>query len=156
MEGFGISFAVIGLYWISHHTIFRYIVAVDRRLIFLNLLILGTIAFLPYPTALLSSRTSQAASVIFYAVCCSATGLAEAACWLHATRRGADLAVPTAARVRRRYLLLIMRIPVVFLLSVPVALFSPVLAQYLWILSWVAGLIVNRLLPLADTREEIG
>ena len=51
---FGISFAVIGLFWLGHHGIFRHIVALDRALISINLLFLGTIALLPYPTALLN------------------------------------------------------------------------------------------------------
>jgi uncharacterized membrane protein len=128
MRSFGISFAVIGIFWLSHHAMFRYITAVGRRLILLNLLFLGTIAFLPYPTELLSSG-NQAPAVIFYAACCSAAGLAEAACWLYATRPGADLAAPAAA---------------------------PALATYLWILIWIAGLAVSRLAPLGDTRAEIG
>src|SRR5262245_29583651 len=40
--GFAISFAVIGVFWVGHHSIFRYITAFDRRLILLNLLFLGT------------------------------------------------------------------------------------------------------------------
>ena len=68
--GFAISFLVIGLFWMGHHRLFRYITALDRPLIFLNLLFLGTIAFLPYPTALLfASSTSQVAATVFYAAC---------------------------------------------------------------------------------------
>ena len=65
---FGISFVVIGLFWLGHHHLFRYITALDRRLILLNLLFLGTIAFLPYPTALLSAtQGDHADSTAFYA-----------------------------------------------------------------------------------------
>ena len=53
--GFVLSFLVIGLFWIGHHSIFRHIIALDRLLILINLLFLGTIAFLPYPTALLGA-----------------------------------------------------------------------------------------------------
>jgi uncharacterized membrane protein len=48
--GFAISFGVIGIFWVGHHSIFRYINAFDRRLILLNLFFLGIIAFLPFPT----------------------------------------------------------------------------------------------------------
>ena len=58
---FAISFLVIGLFWMGHHRMFRYITALDRPIIFLNLLFLGTIAFLPYPTALLFAGNDQAA-----------------------------------------------------------------------------------------------
>ena len=66
---FTISFLVIGLFWMGHHRLFRYITALDRSLIFLNLLFLGTIAFLPYPTALLfAGNTKSPAAPVFYAV----------------------------------------------------------------------------------------
>jgi len=67
---FAISFLVIGLFWMGHHRLFRYIAALDRRLIFINLLFLGTIAFLPYPTALLfAGGTRQTTGPVFYAAC---------------------------------------------------------------------------------------
>ena len=54
MLSFAISFAVIGLFWIGHHSLSRYIAAFDRGLMTINLLFLGTIAFMPYPTQLLN------------------------------------------------------------------------------------------------------
>ena len=75
--GFGISFAVIGLFWLGHHAIFRYITALDRRLITINLIFLGFIALLPYPTRLLSLRhvgSPNPTPVVFYAACCAAAG----------------------------------------------------------------------------------
>ena len=150
---FAISFAVIGLFWLGHNSLFRHIVAFDRPLMLLNLLFLGTIAFLPFPTALLGrTSTSQAPAVIFYALCCSAAGLVEAAVWMYGTRPGGDLAAPSAAQVRLPYLLQTVRAPVIFLLSIPVALYSPTLATYTWILIYVAGVVLGRLVP-ADQRK---
>src|SRR5205823_9086867 len=84
---FVISFLVIGLFWMGHHRLFRYITALDRTLIFLNLLFLGTIAFLPYPTALLfASSTKQVPATVFYAACVAGAGLVELAIWLYALR----------------------------------------------------------------------
>src|SRR5262245_64254481 len=65
--GFAISFVVIGLFWISHHTMFRYITALDRVITRLNLVFLGMVAFLPFPTSLLSaSSTHQTPATVFY------------------------------------------------------------------------------------------
>ena len=83
--GFVISFTVIAFFWLGHHAVFRYFVALDRTLIALNLLFLGTIAFLPYPTDLLSQSNADRTAVIFYASCGALAGLAEAAIWLYAT-----------------------------------------------------------------------
>src|SRR5215470_16160865 len=86
---FGISFVVIGLFWLGHHQLFRYITALNRRLVLLNLLFLGTIAFLPYPTALLSATEGEhPVSTAFYAACVAATGLMELVIWLYAMRAG--------------------------------------------------------------------
>ena len=65
---FFISFAVIGRYWIAHHTFFSQLARMDRPLIALNLLYLAFIAFLPFPTALLGEYFSNPLSVVIYAV----------------------------------------------------------------------------------------
>ena len=82
IEGFAISFAVIGVFWMAHHSFYQHVKAIDRPLMILNLLFLGTIAFLPYPTELLSSvSNNQRPAVIFYAVCVGSAGLVETVAW---------------------------------------------------------------------------
>lgn len=148
LVAFGVSFAVIGLFWLGHHSMFRYIIAFDRTLTMLNLLFLGAIAFLPYPTEVISdvSITDPAAPVIFYAACVSIAGLAEAGVWHYAASKP-DLTDPAAARVHRFFSLRILRVPVIFLASIPVALVAPQAATYLWALVWVLGIIINRMAP---------
>ena len=144
---FGISFAVIGLFWLGHHGIFRYITAFDRPLIVLNLLFLGTVAFLPFPTEVLSvSGTDRAGAEIFYAASVAAAGLVEGLIWQYAAA-SPDLTSPEAARIRRFFTLRIARIPVVFLISIPIAVLAPKAATYVWILAWILGILINRLAP---------
>jgi uncharacterized membrane protein len=148
--GFALSFAAIGLFWLAHHRLFRYIKGMDRLLVLLNLLFLGCIAFLPYPTALVSAAGDQVPATIFYAACVAAAGLAEAAVWLYAIRIR-ELALPGVPRPVRRWVLLrIIRLPVVFLLSIPVAVASPTLAKYLWLLVFVSGSVLRRLEPAEE------
>src|SRR5215204_395967 len=52
--GYLISFATIGIMWANHHTIFRLITRTSHYLILTNLLFLLCLAFLPFPTALLT------------------------------------------------------------------------------------------------------
>ncbi len=144
--GFAISFAVIGLFWLGHHGLFRYIVALDRPLIALNLLFLGTIAFLPYPTQVLADYGNRPSVVIFYAACAGVAGLAEGAIWVYAAARP-ELVDPSTQSVRLLFTLRVARIPFVFAISIPVALVSPRLAQYVWILILVFGLAINRFVP---------
>jgi uncharacterized membrane protein len=154
---FGISFAVIALFWLGHHGIFRYITAIDRPLIMLNLIFLGTIAFLPYPTALLSAHSlKHREAVIFYAVCAGAAGLGESAIWLYATRRGSGLTDSSVDGVRLQYTLRIIRVPIVFAISIPIAVVAPVGAPYIWILIFITGLAINRFVPHREPPEQIG
>ncbi|HWG62486.1 MAG TPA: TMEM175 family protein [Streptosporangiaceae bacterium] len=89
ITSFVISFLVIGMFWMGHHRIFRLITGLDRPLIALNLLFLGTIAFMPYPTALLRIGNSlERPAVIFYALCISLAGATEYAIWAYASTRG--------------------------------------------------------------------
>jgi uncharacterized membrane protein len=115
--------------------------------VLLNLLFLGCIAFLPYPTALLSAAGDQVPATVFYAASLAAAGLAEAAVWLYAIRVR-ELALPGVSPVVRRWVLLrILRAPVVFLLSIPIAVADPDLAKVLWLLILVSGLVLRRLEP---------
>jgi uncharacterized membrane protein len=155
IRSFGISFVVIALFWLGHHGIFRYITSLDRTLIGLNLLFLGAIAFLPYPTALLNAAAGESAAVIFYACCGAFAGLVEAVIWIYAVWSPAKLAAPGADQVRMFYLLRILRVPVIFLLSIPIAIVSPTVALFFWILIWVSAVVINRLGPNLDPQEQV-
>ena len=124
------SFAIIGIIWVNHHDIFKHIVTVDRPLLFLNLLLLLTVAFLPFPTALLGDYIRQgdnahiAADV--YGANMTLIGLAFIAIWTYVARVPAllepGIGVDTALRARRAAAIG----PVIYGLSIPLAFVSPV------------------------------
>lgn len=45
---FIISFMIIGIYWMAHHRMFSYVIDYDRRLLWLNLMLLFFIALMPF------------------------------------------------------------------------------------------------------------
>jgi Predicted integral membrane protein len=57
--GYVVSFLTIGIIWVNHHSTFSRITTVDRPLLFLNLLLLLTVAFLPFPTALVAEHLRE-------------------------------------------------------------------------------------------------
>ena len=59
----------------------------------------------------------------------------------------------TSAAARRYIALRVARIPLVFLLSIPVALVSAQLASYFWILILVLGIALDRFARPADEQE---
>lgn len=145
---FALSFAVIGMYWISHHATFRFVQRYDGTLLWLNLLLLATIVAIPFPTRVLADFGDTRSAVVLYAGVLCAAGTASAVLWWYAARR--DLLRPdlddTAIRVRLRRAL---SAPVVFAVSIPVALATPN-AVYLWLLLFVADPVNDRLAALAN------
>ena len=86
-----LSFAVIGIMWVSHHSMFERIREIDRGLLFSNLLLLLGIAFLPFPTSLLAQYargggSNAHAAAAFYSATMMMIGLAFSGIWLHLTR----------------------------------------------------------------------
>lgn len=85
-----VSFAVIGIMWFNHHSIFAHFERVDRGLVYLNLLLLMTIVFIPYPTgifgqALQKGQGAQTAAVL-YSVVMAVNAYAWSALWVYASR----------------------------------------------------------------------
>ena len=144
---FVISFLVIGLFWMGHHRLFRLITALNRPLIFLNLLFLGSIAFLPYPTALIfAGSTHEPAAPVFYASCVAGAGLLELAVWLYATHTKGLVPASVSPASRRYELAQLLPTPVVFGLSIPVAFIAPGVAPFTWILLVPIGRILPRIM----------
>jgi uncharacterized membrane protein len=64
--GFVISFLVIARFWTGHHRLFGIIQRVSPATVRANLGLLMAIAFMPFPTAVLSDYASLRAAVAFY------------------------------------------------------------------------------------------
>src|SRR5262245_64949041 len=52
---FVLSFIIVGVYWIAHHHMLHFVVEVNRRMLWLNLLLLLCVVFIPFPTSLLGT-----------------------------------------------------------------------------------------------------
>ncbi len=80
-----LSFVIVGIYWVAHHNTFHYIKRSDRTLLWLNILLLMCIVFIPFPTALLGQYLDQQVAIIIYAGTLVLTGLALQTLWWYAT-----------------------------------------------------------------------
>src|SRR6266851_6251768 len=54
-----LSFFMIGIVWVNHHVLVRAITAVDRTLLFLNLVLLLFVVLIPFATATVADYFSQ-------------------------------------------------------------------------------------------------
>lgn len=147
MFAYALSFLVISLNWISHHRKFRVITGFDDTLTRLNLLLLFLIAFLPFPTSVLSNYASQTSAVVLYAATSAAIAGSQVLILWHA--RLANLL--DASVDRGVYRLMVydgLVSPFVFTVSIGIAFASPAAAMYSWIamapLSRIANWWANR------------
>ena len=130
---YAISFLVIGFFWLGHHTKFRSITRYDGVMIWLNILLLMTIAFIPFPTRVMSDYINST-STIFYAATIVVAGLLTASISLYAVHnnRLVDPDAPLHGHVKQPWLLIGM--PLIFLLSIPIAVYDPLAARAFWLL----------------------
>jgi uncharacterized membrane protein len=90
--GFVLSFILIGIVWINHHTMFSYIKKTNHVLNIINLFLLMNIAFLPFPTALLAlyigQPHAQQTSIMVYSGALAEGGIFFNLIWWYALRSG--------------------------------------------------------------------
>jgi uncharacterized membrane protein len=147
-----LSFATIGLYWLAHWRRYRYVVQVDERLVALNLLLLGLVAFIPFPTAMIGEYGDLGAPVIVYALSLSAAGLVGSLTWLYAWR--SDLithAIPVP--YIRSAALRGFAVPLVMIASLGLLPFAgPGWVEASWLLILPVQVVMNRVVGKSDTR----
>lgn len=71
-----LSFAILCRLWITHHALLRDGKTRSRTFLAWNLVFLGAIAFIPFPTSLLSEHHDQALSVVLFSANFTVAGLA--------------------------------------------------------------------------------
>jgi uncharacterized membrane protein len=81
---FVLSFVIVGVYWVSHHNMLHYVRQVDRQLLWLNLVLLLLVVFIPFPAALLGQHPDSALAVALYGGNLMLVNAAGTAMWLYA------------------------------------------------------------------------
>jgi uncharacterized membrane protein len=127
---YGISFAVIGRFWLVHHQFFSQVKAFDGRLLGLNMLYLAFIVLIPFSSQVLGDYGGTTTGVCVYAVNLAACVLIGY--WMEADARRAGLAEIDAVSGREGHVRSLY-ISAVFLLSIPVAFLAPSIAPLLWL-----------------------
>jgi uncharacterized membrane protein len=130
---FAISFWVIASFWIGHHRLFLHVRRYDDRLVLLNFVLLMLIAFIPFPTTLLSDYGNRTAT-IFYASTMVAIGLTMTLITLYVTGPGKLTDALPPGAWRQRSLTRSLSVVLVFGLSIGIAFINTDWAMYSWLL----------------------
>jgi len=132
---FFVSFWVIGILWLGHHRIFRYIRSSDSQLLFQNLIFLFFVVLVPFSTRILDAYTHVPLSSILFALILTGASLMTALIWRYASSRNRHLVGETTSPLLRRWLWVHSLVaPAIFCLSMALALVN----TYAPIVSWLA------------------
>jgi uncharacterized membrane protein len=140
-----LSFLVIGLYWIGHHQTFRYVRSYDRTLLWLNLVFLLSISFIPFPTDLLGEYGELRFAVIFYAASLGMARLLLALVWWYIVSGPIQTSDDLDRGLANYHFLRSLAIPAIFFLSIGIAFLSPNAAVASWVLLVVVDAVMWRL-----------
>jgi uncharacterized membrane protein len=142
--GYVLSFVVIITFWNIHQSIVSGIRGYDRGLIWLNSILLMFVAFVPFPTALISEYGDHQLPVAIYAATLAVGRLLLTVIYWYATS-GHRLVDPELdPQTVRFFLLRGLTIPVIFLLTIGISFFSVGIAIYSWLLLLVVDAVVLR------------
>ena len=88
---YAVSFLTIGIMWVNHHAILHLVAQTDRAFLFVNVLFLLVVAFLPFPTRVLADhlRSGDArAAALLYGVASLLMATGFNAVWQYVLRGG--------------------------------------------------------------------
>lgn len=133
---YALSFAVIGIMWQNHHALFRLVERVDRRTVFLNLILLGVTVFIPFATSTLGAYPKMRSSTFLYGLTLTSAAIVYNLLLEHLIRSG--VFHPHVSRATIRQTTIAYRVGLgTYTLATLASLVAPVLSFALYLL--VAG-----------------
>lgn len=138
-----ISFLVIGYYWLTHHAIFSLIKKMNNAVIWINIIFLIFLSFLPFPVDLFGDYNQSDIVIIFYSLSLAIVGFLLCVIWFYTM--SAKLTDPDlTSRHKLYYSLRFLIAPIVFTLSIPLVYIDPSLSKISWIFVIIGTLIVDK------------
>ena len=85
---YALSVVVIGAFWMGHHRLYARVTRTDAVILWMNVVYLGLVALIPYPTDLLGRYGGESDAVALYGGVVGLGALAGVATTLYAAKRG--------------------------------------------------------------------
>jgi uncharacterized membrane protein len=134
-----VSFIVIGLIWVAHHSMFERICSVDRPLLFLNLALLLGIGFIPWPTSVLADFIrdggfNASVATALYSFTMTLIGIVFVGMWAHLVRHPEHTVEGVTEVQLRRSLRLAYVSPIVYGATIGLAFVSPYICLVIYLM----------------------
>ena len=136
-----IGFFTIGIYWVGHHYIFHFVRRMDRNALWLNILFMCCLSFLPFATAVMGRYPGKQAAVQLYGLALLINSAALLAIFFYAMH-GRRLVDPniTDGQVREGALRILF-MPFTSLIGIAVAYASPVSGAVIYLTAAVTYML---------------
>ncbi len=147
---FIISFSIISIFWVGHTIMFHFIARSDRKLLWLNSLVLMSVAFIPFPAALIGRYAPDTTAVVLYGATLVVAGILFALTWHHASTDRRLLDEKTPERVVRLGRKVILIAPITYAIAVAIAFVAPVVSIVIYVLVPFAYILPSPIDDIVD------
>jgi uncharacterized membrane protein len=124
-----LTFIIIGIFWVAHNSMVHFFKKVDRSMLWLNLINLMFVCFLPYPTGLLGEYPFNRFAIILYAVSLSCVNITGTIFWIYSSSLEENLEEIT--KKYRVYVVMLHMSPVVLYMLAIIFTFISMYVSYL-------------------------
>jgi len=132
-EDYIISFAVIGIFWISYHQVFNHIKGSHISMVYLNLLFLLFITLLSLTTSFVTNYASYQIPYIIYCTVVIMTSSLLVLIWWYATKEYRLVDKGMHPLFIKGTFFALLAIPIIFSISVVISFIDLDIAQYFWL-----------------------
>ena len=137
-----LSFIVLGLYWSRHHNMFHFIVRMDQVLLWLNILFLLTIGFIPFSTALMGTYPEFQIPVVVYGSNLIAIGVTLQSIWFY-SRRYKLIHENTEGEIGRIYSRTIFGGPFVAAVGIVISFYNPEISVVAYVVAPITSILLG-------------
>jgi uncharacterized membrane protein len=138
-----ISFLIIAYYWRQHHALFILIKKYNSTIVWLNVVLLISVAFLPFPVDLFGDYSDIPAVTVFYSLSVSLVGVLMLLIWIYASKNNL-LRVHLGKKDLQYHTWTFIAAPLIFLTSIPIILIDHITAKVSWLSLILVLVILNK------------
>ena len=127
-----LAFVILGIYWVGHNNVFLHVLKHDRLMLWLNIVFLLSMTWVPFSSALLVRYSEAQVSTVLYALNLAIGGVLLDLIWWYATYNRHLMCDTVKPALVRSFHLRILTGPVIYLLAIGVSFFSLLAARILF------------------------
>jgi uncharacterized membrane protein len=148
-----VSFLMISYYWLCHHAVFGLMKRFNATIVWLNVIFLISIAFLPFPVDVFGDYSRVPDVVIFYTASLALVGYLLAGIWWYASKDHRLIDKTLSKHHIQFYTMQILVAPVVFTLSMPLVYIDPWITKFSWLFVIIGIWAVNKVFKYKRLNE---